>query len=96
MLADYMEVSVLCVGAIERKTRAAMIIISWNVRGSGDTEKRRAIKDLVLSSSYDIILIQESNIAAPSPVFLSSMGGSKLDSWAHLDAISSAVRILMG
>ena len=66
-----------------------MIIVLWNVRGSDGSKKRREIKDIIFSSSCDIILIQESKVSNPSPVFLSSMDGGKLDCWAHIDALGT-------
>lgn len=73
-----------------------MIVVSWNVRGTGSAEKRRAIRDVIVESACDIILIQESKMMAPSTSFFRSLGGSRVDVWCSLDAIGSAGGILIG
>ena len=73
----------------------AMLILSWNVRGRGAPEKRSAIRDLILSSNCDIILIQEEKVVAPSSNFFVSLGGAKLDEWCCLDANGTAGGLLI-
>ena len=37
-------------------------ILSWNVRGANDKEKRRVIKDVIKSQKVDLVCIQETKI----------------------------------
>lgn len=37
-------------------------IISWNVRGLGSAEKKKALKSLIISEAVDLVLIQESKL----------------------------------
>lgn len=72
-----------------------MKIVSWNVRGIGKMEKRRAIREVILDSYCNAILIQESKIIRPSIALLQSLGGLRMDEWEILDADGSTGDILV-
>ena len=37
-------------------------ILSWNVRGTNDREKRKLIKDVIKSQKVDLVCLQETKI----------------------------------
>lgn len=73
-----------------------MRIVIWNVRGIGQSEKRRAIKEAITESRCDVVITQKSKISKPSTDFLRSLEGAKLDEWEGLDADEAAGGILVG
>ena len=61
-------------------------ILSWNVRGANDSNKRRVIKSVIKSNKVDVVCLQETKIKEMSIGLVRSLGVGK-----HLDwrAVSS-------
>ena len=55
-------------------------ILSWNVRGANDPEKRRIIKAFIRSKKVDIVCLQETKLKEMTEGLIRSLGvGSYLD-----------------
>lgn len=64
-------------------------ILSWNVRGLNEREKRRTLKSLIQSWRADIVCIQETKINEWSDCLSQHLMGSRWAGWAELQAIDS-------
>ena len=64
-----------------------MMILSWNVRGSGDPEKRRGIKALVCSVNPDLLVFQEVRRSNVDRSLVGSVWSSRFKEWIYLFAI---------
>ena len=49
-------------------------ILSWNVRGVNDPDKRRVIKSFLRSNSVDLVYIQETKVQQMNNVMARSIG----------------------
>ena len=49
-------------------------IISWNVRGVNDPDKRRVIKSFLRSNSVDLVCLQETKVQQMNNVMARSIG----------------------
>ncbi|KAK3199335.1 hypothetical protein Dsin_022750 [Dipteronia sinensis] len=67
-----------------------MIILSWNVRGLGRGEKRRAVRDLVMRHKPMMLFIQESKLKTLDSRTITSLGGSLLIKDVGVEADGSA------
>lgn len=66
-------------GCVARRV-VEMRLVSWNVRGLGGVEKRRAVKMLVREKSPSVICIQETKLMVCDGFVCSSLwGGSSFD-----------------
>lgn len=54
-------------------TRMKIKIMSWNVRGAGDSDKRKIIKALVRQFELDLICLQESKVQEVSMEIIKGM-----------------------
>ena len=72
-----------------------MMILSWNVRGSGSLEKRRGIKTLICSVRPDIVVLQEVRRSKVDRSFVGSIWSSRFKEWIYLPALGSAGGILV-
>ncbi|XP_062093313.1 uncharacterized protein LOC133799309 [Humulus lupulus] len=64
-----------------------MKILSWNVRGSGNKEKRRAIKETICKVNPDIIVLQEVKKGIIERRFIGSIWRSRFKAWIFQPAI---------
>ncbi|XP_062109433.1 uncharacterized protein LOC133820653 [Humulus lupulus] len=64
-----------------------MKILSWNVRGCGSKEKRKAIKELICKVNQDIIILQEIKKASIDRRFIGSIWRSRFKGWILQEAI---------
>ena len=49
-------------------------ILSWNVRGANDSEKRKIIKSIIKSNKVDVVCLQETKIKDMSTGIVRSLG----------------------
>ena len=66
------------------------MIISWNVRGLGRPEKRRAVRNLMHSYKPFLMFIQESKLSYFDSRVVKSLGGSRLTKGIGVEAEDSA------
>ncbi|KAM6550152.1 hypothetical protein CsatB_021828 [Cannabis sativa] len=64
-----------------------MKILTWNIRGSGDKEKRRAIKATLCKLNPDIRIIQEVKKEVVDRNFVGSIWRSRFKAWILLPSI---------
>ena len=61
-------------------------ILSWNVRGANDSDKRRLIKSLIKAQKIDLVCLQETKIQSMSCRLIRSLGVGRFLEWAALDS----------
>ena len=49
-------------------------ILSWNVRGANDSDKRKIIKSVIKSNKVDVVCLQETKIKDMSTGIVRSLG----------------------
>lgn len=59
-------------------------ILSWNVRGLNETERRTSIKSLISKWRADIVCLQETKFEEWSPSWVNQLWGSRWVEWAEL------------
>ena len=61
-------------------------ILSWNVRGLNDSNKRKLIKALISSQKVDLVCLQETKMTEMSLGVVRSLGGGRFLEWEVLNA----------
>ena len=61
-------------------------ILSWNVRGVNDKNKRKLIKALIRSQNVDLVCLQETKMTEMSLGVVWSLGVERFLEWGALDA----------
>jgi len=61
-------------------------ILSWNVRGLNDINKRSTIKSLIRKWNPDVICLQETKLEEWSSLITGQLWGNRWASWAELKA----------
>ena len=72
-----------------------MKILSWNIRGSGSSCKRRAIKKTICNSSPDLVVLQEVKREVIDRAFVASIWRSRFKEWVLLPSIGMSGGILL-
>ncbi|KAK3224468.1 hypothetical protein Dsin_011493 [Dipteronia sinensis] len=67
-----------------------MLALSWNIRGLGSMEKRRAIRNMVLCHKPVFLFIQETKQGYLNTKVVKSLGGSLLTKGVGVEAIGKA------
>ena len=62
-------------------------LLSWNVRGLNNPQKREVCKNLLKEWMYDIVCFQETKVSSIDVAFVRSLRGSPFIDWAVLDAV---------
>ena len=70
-------------------------IITWNVRGVNDPDKRRVIKSFLRSNKVDLVCLQETKVHQMNNVMVRSLGVGRFLNWRALNAEGSAGGILI-
>ena len=70
-------------------------ILSWNVRGVNDPEKRKVIKNFLRSYKADVVCLQETKIQEMSIDLVRSLGVGRQLNWKAMNAEGSAGGILV-
>ena len=70
-------------------------ILSWNVRGVNDPDKRRVIKSFLRSNRVDLVCLQETKVQQMNNVTARSLGVGRFLNWRALNVEGSAGGILL-
>jgi hypothetical protein len=70
-------------------------ILSWNVRGLNDMNKRMRISNLLKSWKVDIVCFQETKMVSVSSHFVHSLWGCPYVDWCHVDSRGASGGILL-
>ena len=62
-------------------------LLSWNVRGANDINKRRIIKSVVRKQKVDLLCIQETKIKLMTEGVVKSLGVARFLDWKALEAL---------
>ena len=65
-------------------------IISWNIRGANDRNKRKVIKALIRSQRADLVCLQETKIQDMSRGIVHSLGVGRFLDWGAMSAMGAA------
>ncbi|KAL4183795.1 hypothetical protein AMTRI_Chr11g156870 [Amborella trichopoda] len=66
-----------------------MIILSWNVRGLGDTRRKSDIKLLIQKYRPDIVMLQETKTIAPTLALVREVWGHEAVQFEGVDALGA-------
>ena len=61
-------------------------ILSWNVRGTNDREKRKLIKEVIKSQKADLVCLQETKNQEMSNGLVKSLGVGRCLEWGVLNS----------
>ena len=64
-------------------------LLSWNVRGLNNPQKREVCKNLLKEWKCDIVCFQETKVFSIDVAFVQSLWGSLFIDWAVLDAVQT-------
>ena len=70
-------------------------ILSWNVRGVNDSDKRKVIKNLIRTNKVDLVCLQETKVQEMNFDMVRSLGVGRFLDWIAMNAEGSAGGILM-
>ena len=63
-----------------------LCILSWNVRGANDKDKRKVIKAFLKSNKVDLVCLQETKIHKMTRGVVRSLGPSIFSKWGNLNS----------
>ena len=66
-----------------------MKMITWNIRGLGRGEKKRALKDMIVKELPDLMFIQESKLSSVPMLFLKMVEGMRLNNLEYVRTVGS-------
>ena len=64
-------------------------LLSWNVRGLNNPQKREVCKNLLKEWRCDVVCLMETKIAFLNSALVQSLWGSPFIDWAVLDAVQT-------
>ena len=70
-------------------------LLSWNVKGSNDPQKRELCMNLLKEWKCDIVCFQETKLASLYSSIVQCLWGSQFLDWAVLDAVNTAGGVLL-
>ena len=70
-------------------------IMSWNVRGVNDPDRRKIIRNFIRNQRVDLVCIQETKIQEMTTAVARSLGVGRLSDWRALNAEGSAGGIIL-
>ena len=70
-------------------------ILSWNVRGVNNPEKRKVIKQFIRDQRVDLVCLQETKVQNMNLQMARSLGAGRFSQWVSVDASGSAGGILL-
>ena len=62
-------------------------MVSWNVRGLNDSQKRLVVRNLLQEWKCDVVCLQETKLAGVDSQLVCSIWGCRYVDWVALDAI---------
>ncbi|KAK9902279.1 hypothetical protein M0R45_001786 [Rubus argutus] len=72
-----------------------MKIISWNVKGLGSRSKRRVLKEKLVSSKADIVILQETKKEVIQRKLIGSIWGIRSSDWVSIPSNGRSGGILI-
>ena len=70
-------------------------LLSWNVRGANNPNKRNVIRNFIRSQRADLVCLQETKIQEVTPAVARSLGVGRLSEWRAVEAEGSAGGIMV-
>ena len=70
-------------------------LMSWNVRGANDVNKRRIVKSVVRKQKVDLVCIQETKIQSMTDGVVKSLGVGRFLDWRTLEAVGAVGGVLI-
>ena len=70
-------------------------LLSWNVRGANDINKRRIIKSVVRKQKVDLFCIQETKIQLMTEGVVKSLAVGRFLDWRALEVVGAAGGVLI-
>ena len=70
-------------------------IVSWNVRGANDRDRRKVLKAFLRSQKADLICLQETKIQSMCSGVVCSLGVGRFLDWGSVDAEGASGSILV-
>ena len=70
-------------------------ILSWNVRGANDRDKRRIIKLVIKSQRVDVVCVQETKIKEMTTRLVRSLGIGRNIEWRAVNSRGATGGILV-
>ena len=73
----------------------SLLLLSWNVRGLNNSQKREVCKNLLKEWKCDIVCFQETKLSSLNYFVVRSLWGSPFLDWVVLDAVNTAEGVLL-
>ena len=70
-------------------------ILSWNVRGLNNPQKRDTVKNLLKEWKCDVVCFQETKLDSVNSAVVKSLWSSPFVDWEALDAIHTAGGVIL-
>ena len=70
-------------------------LLSWNVRGANNPNKRNIIRNFIRSQRVDLVCLQETKVQEMSLAVARSLGAGRMAEWRSVEAEGSAGGILV-
>ena len=70
-------------------------LLSWNVRGLNNPQKREVRKNLLKEWKCDIVFFQKTKLSSLNSFVVRSLWGSPFLDWVVLDAVNTAGGVLL-
>ena len=70
-------------------------ILSWNMRGANDSDKRKVIKVLIKSQKVDLVCLQETKIQEMSKRIVWSLGVGRCLEWGVVNSRGASGGVLV-
>ena len=70
-------------------------ILSWNIRGANDSDKRKVIKVLIKSQKVDLVCLQETKIQEMSKRIVWSLGVGRCLEWGVVNSRGASGGVLV-
>ena len=70
-------------------------ILSWNMRGLNNLQKRNVVKNLLRDWKYDVVCLQETKLSRIDWGVIRSLWSNQYVGWVALDAVNTAGGVLL-
>ena len=70
-------------------------LLSWNVRGLNNPQKRKVCNNLLKDWRCDVVCLQKTKLASSNFALVQSLWGSPFVDWAVLDAVQTSGGVLL-
>ena len=72
-----------------------LILLSWNVRGVNNFEKRKVIKQFIRDQRVDLVCLQETKVQEMSHGLACSLRVGRFSKWGTVDAIGTVGGLML-